>query len=93
MYQTKPKNPVDFLAKWLLNYAQVEKSAIAVGDHKEKVKELKDKHSYQLGVQEKEKEAHHQEQNEVEKKKQEFYGKIRESADLADQLQDLANYL
>lgn len=29
----------------------------------------------------------------MEKKKQEFYGKIRESADLADQLQDLANYL
>ena len=41
---------MDFLAKWLLNYAQVEKAAVAVNDHKEKVKELKDKHQYQIGV-------------------------------------------
>lgn len=26
MYKEQPKNPVDFLAKWLLNYAQVEKT-------------------------------------------------------------------
>ena len=25
MYKSQPKNPVDFLAKWLLNYSQVEK--------------------------------------------------------------------
>lgn len=30
MYKTQPKNPVDFLAKWLLNYAQVEKTALSV---------------------------------------------------------------
>ena len=29
MYKTNPKNPVDFLAKWLLNYAQVERAAEA----------------------------------------------------------------
>lgn len=46
MYKQKPKNPVDFLAKWLLNYAQVEKAAVAENDHKEKVKELKDKYQY-----------------------------------------------
>lgn len=28
MYKTQPKNAVDFLAKWLLNYAQVEKTAL-----------------------------------------------------------------
>ena len=27
LYKTEPKNPVDFLAKWLLNYSQVEKQA------------------------------------------------------------------
>lgn len=27
MYDTNPKNPVDFLAKWLLNYSQVERAA------------------------------------------------------------------
>jgi len=24
MYRTQPKNPVDFLAKWLLNYSKAE---------------------------------------------------------------------
>ena len=28
MYKTQPKNPVDFLAKWLLNYANVEKQVL-----------------------------------------------------------------
>lgn len=28
MYKTQPQNPVDFLAKWLLNYANVEKTAL-----------------------------------------------------------------
>ena len=46
MYKTQPKNPVDFLAKWLLNYAHVEKAAVSVNDHKDKVKDLKDKHQY-----------------------------------------------
>ena len=27
MYKQNPKNPVDFLAKWLLNYSQVERAA------------------------------------------------------------------
>lgn len=25
MYEEEPKNPVDYLAKWLLNYSQVER--------------------------------------------------------------------
>ena len=28
MFKTQPKNPVDFLAKWLLNYANVEKQVV-----------------------------------------------------------------
>ena len=31
IYKTQPKNPVDFLSKWLLNYAQVEDSFIDLG--------------------------------------------------------------
>ena len=27
LYETNPKNPVDFLAKWLLNYSKVEQIA------------------------------------------------------------------
>ena len=29
LYKTQPSNPVDFLAKWLLNYANVEKTALS----------------------------------------------------------------
>ena len=28
LYKTNPKNPVDFLAKWLLNVSQVQKEAV-----------------------------------------------------------------
>ena len=51
MYKQQPPNPVDFLAKWLLNYAQIEKAALATNDLKDKVKELKDKHQYKLNIQ------------------------------------------
>jgi len=40
MYQVKPSNPVEFLAKWLLNHSQVEHSALSVNDRQEKVKTL-----------------------------------------------------
>lgn len=29
LYKTNPKNPVDFLAKWLLNHAHIQKTAAA----------------------------------------------------------------
>jgi galactose-1-phosphate uridylyltransferase len=57
MYKEQPKNPVDFLAKWLLNYASVEKSHLQEAEHLDKVKELKDKLEYQLSVERKEAET------------------------------------
>lgn len=57
MYKTQPKNPVDFLAKWLLNYAQVEKTALQTVEHQDQVKELKDKLNYQASVEKKEAET------------------------------------
>jgi hypothetical protein len=29
LYKTNPKNPVDFLAKWLLNVSQVHREAVS----------------------------------------------------------------
>jgi hypothetical protein len=29
MYKAQPSNPVDFLAKWLLNYSNIQRSAVA----------------------------------------------------------------
>lgn len=69
MYKNQPKNPVDFLAKWLLNYAQVERVALSTVEHKEKVKDLKDKFAYQKSVEKKEEETKLTEEQEVEKKK------------------------
>jgi hypothetical protein len=49
MYKTQPSNPVDFLAKWLLNYSSVQQTAVAAQqDQKMQAKELKDKHAYHL---------------------------------------------
>lgn len=44
MYKTQPTNPCDFLAKWLLNYSEVEKQALAVHEHKSDVKDEKVKY-------------------------------------------------
>jgi hypothetical protein len=47
MYKARPENPVDFLAKWLLNYSSIQKSAVAAqNDHSVQVQELKDKLEY-----------------------------------------------
>jgi galactose-1-phosphate uridylyltransferase len=44
MYKSQPANPVDFLAKWLLNYANVQQNAVsAQQEHNVQVKDLKDK--------------------------------------------------
>jgi hypothetical protein len=48
MYKSRPKNPVDFLAKWLLNYTNVQKSAAAVVSGQDKVNEEKSKREYEL---------------------------------------------
>lgn len=93
MYKTQPKNPVDFLAKWLLNYAQVEKKALSTQERQEKVKELRDKHDYQKSVELKENETKEIEQQETDLKIKRFNEKISFSNDLTDQLQDLADFL
>jgi hypothetical protein len=51
----------------------VEKAAVAVNEHKDKVKELKDRYQYTIGVQEKEKQAQIEEEKHIEHKKHEFY--------------------
>ena len=44
MYKTNPKNPVDFLAKWLLNYAQVQKAALSQEEDNKTVSEKRKHH-------------------------------------------------
>jgi galactose-1-phosphate uridylyltransferase len=93
LFKTQPSNPVDFLAKWLLNYSQVEKTALNEKEHLEQVKELKDKLDYQTSVDKKRQEEKLHEEEEVNLRIKEFYAKIELSTDLNDQLQDLAVFL
>jgi hypothetical protein len=54
MYKSQPANPVDFLAKWLLNYSNVQQQAVAAqSEQKTLVKDLKEKHQYSLKQEEK----------------------------------------
>ena len=48
MYKENPKNPVDFLAKWLLNYAQVEKAAMAKQEQSLEIEKNKKAHEAEL---------------------------------------------
>ena len=52
MYKTNPKNPVDFLAKWLLNYAQVQKAALAQEEENKSVDTKRQHHNAYLQEQE-----------------------------------------
>ena len=48
MYRTNPKNPVDFLAKWLLNHSQVQRAAESQKKNEKEVNRSKKKHNNKL---------------------------------------------
>jgi hypothetical protein len=93
MYKVQPKNPVDFLAKWLLNYAEIEKKALAHHDLKDEIKNTREKHQLEMNLEDQEhnKELHAAELRQ--KKNDEFFKKVYSSTDLNNQLQELADYL
>lgn len=43
LYKTNPKNPVDFLAKWLLNKTQVDREAVTQRQEIERAKQCQTK--------------------------------------------------
>lgn len=95
MYKSQPSNPVDFLAKWLLNYSNIQQSAVAEqANQRVQVKDLRDKHEYQLNQLVKQGQVQEQEKSERQAQIDQFYQKtIGESKDLTDQIQDLADFL
>lgn len=86
MYKTQPSNPVDFLAKWLLNYSSIQQTAVAAQqDQKMQVKELREKHTYQLDKERKQGEEKQKEATDRQGKTQHFFEKtVGESSDLND---------
>ena len=93
LYKTEPKNPVDFLAKWLLNYSQVEQQAENRADQLAVVEQQLQQHAdmrAQLNTQEAERAK---QLAGVDGEKQAFADKIAQAHDLTDHLQDLTDYL
>mmetsp|Transcript_1175 Transcript_1175/g.1774 ORF Transcript_1175/g.1774 Transcript_1175/m.1774 type:complete len:233 (+) Transcript_1175:64-762(+) len=93
MYESNPKNPVDFLAKWLLNYSQVER---AQDDRTEAlaVVELQVKQHAEARVQLNTQEAERKkEEEQVDEVKARFVEQIAEAQDLQDHLQGLTDHL
>ena len=82
MYKENPKNPVDFLAKWLLNYSHVEKAALAKQELSMEVQ--KNQQAYQTAKKEQlsNEEAQKQAADSKEEKQKVFEETVRESSDL-----------
>ena len=93
MYKEDPKNPVDFLAKWLLNYSQVEKAALSKQEQSMQVEKNQKAHQDALAEQAQAEETKKQEAGSKEESQRKFENAVKESTDLQDQLQDLVDHL
>ena len=93
MYKENPKNPVDFLAKWLLNYSQVERAAEQKQDAMRIVDDHISAYREKQKVLELEKEEEKKDADAAEAKKQDFQMRIAASMDLNDELQSLVDHL
>ena len=82
MYKENPKNPVDFLAKWLLNYSQVEKAALSKQEQSMEVQKNQKAHQDALAEQAQAEETAKQEAGSKEEKQRKFQEAVKESKDL-----------
>ena len=94
LYETRPKNPVDFLgSEWLLSYAKEQKLYKDEKAHKLLVKELRKKHEDHLDKEEKERKKEAKKQDKKEEEVQDFYKKLDRSDDFYDLLQEFTEFL
>lgn len=94
LYKTNPKNPVDFLAKYLLNTAKVQRETAAKAKIEEERNAALEMQRLQQLKEEQDRKAKAEAAAEAEKKRtQDFYQRVHNSKDLNDQLQDLNDYL
>jgi lysyl-tRNA synthetase class I len=84
MYKEDPKNPVDFLAKWLLNYSQVEKAALSKQEQSMQVEKNQKAHQDDLAEQAKTEETKKQEAGSKEESQRKFETAVKESKDLQE---------
>ena len=92
-YKNQPSNPVDFLAKWLLNHnlaSVTETSMVDQAKQSVSKRDLFEKGKQDvLSQQAKSKKDHEQKESKIE----EFHKKFHQSDDLEDHLQELAEFL
>ena len=94
LYETRPKNPVDFLgSEWLLSYAKEQKLYKDEKAHKLLVKELRKKHEDHLDKEEQERKKEAKKQDKKEEEVQDFYKKLDRSDDFYDLLQEFTEFL
>jgi Dpy-30 motif len=92
-YKSQPYNPVDFLAKWLLNYCN---SAVEEDRTGDRAKDVDDKREvYLKHIKEQESISANKaiEDKKNETKIQQFVNKFHQSDDLEDHLQELSDFL
>jgi len=92
-YKAQPQDPVDFLAKWLLNHSNVSIEAGKQQEFKQKTQELKDRKDLELQnkIRQQEEELKAEKENRV--KIEDFRDRVEHSEDPSDLLQDFSNYL
>ncbi|CAI2360915.1 unnamed protein product [Moneuplotes crassus] len=92
-YKAQPQDPVDFLAKWLLNHSNVANEQDKQQESKAKTQELKDRKSLEEQNKAKEKEEELKKEKENRVKIEDFKDRVEHSEDLSDHLQGFTSYL
>ena len=93
MYKTNPKNPVDFLAKWLMNYAQVERAVEHRAEQLAIVEQQMKQHADKRSMLNTEQAERKKMDDKNKEEKEAFLKKISNAHDLSDHLQDLVDHL
>ena len=93
MYEEEPKNPVDFLAKWLLNYSQVERVAENREEELTEVKGHIGAHAQRMGARALEAKKVKKAADAITDEKTAFRKRTADAVDLCDNLQDLTDHL
>ena len=93
LYRAQPKDPVDYLARWLLNFSNIKSQSNTMIEKKQKQQELKDRKD--LDDQNKMRDVEEQLKKEKEHstKIDDFRDKVATSDDLSDMLQEFTHYL
>lgn len=93
LYRVQPQDPVDYLAKWMLNYSNVKSEANIQIEKKQKWQELKDRKDMEDQNKMREVEEELKKEKEKTSRVEDFKDKIGTAEDLSDMLQDFTHFL